>query len=342
MPFTSTQFTRSRRRWTLAVMASLTAALAGLGAPAQAQSAAPAGAWPTKPVRFIVPFSPGGVSDGVARLVAQALGERLGQPVLVDNRPGVSGIVGTQAVARSPGDGYTLMGGTITTHAVNPFFTRQLGYDTVRDFVPITLVGMVSNVLVVPANSRFDSATQIAAELKAKPDSLTYGTAGPGTSQHLSGQLFQKLTQTHMRQIPYKGGSQAMTDLIGGQIDMVFETVAAARPMIDGKRVKVLGITSSKRQSGLPDVPTLAEVGITGFEMQSWQGIFAPAGTPPAIVERLSREIAAIVATPEVQARLRTLGVEPDGRQSEAFAAFQRAEIAKWGQVIKDAGIQAE
>lgn len=163
--------------------------------------------WPSKPVKYVVPFSPGGVSDGVARLIAQHLAGRIGQPVLVENRPGVSGIVGTQATARSPADGYTVMGGTITTHAVNPFFKKDLGYDPVKDLVPVNLIGMVSNALVVPAGSRFDTVSQLAAELKARPDSLTYGTAGAGTSQHLSGQLFQSITGTRMRQIVYKGGS---------------------------------------------------------------------------------------------------------------------------------------
>ena len=298
--------------------------------------------WPTKPIKYVVPFATGGVSDGVARLVAQHLGERLGQPVVIDNRPGVSGILGTQVVARSAPDGYTLMGGTITTHAVNPFFTKNLGYDPVKDFIPLNLVGMVSNVLVVPIDSRFNSVSQVIAELKAKPDSLTYGTAGSGTSQHLSGQLFQNLTQTRMRQIIYKGGSQAMVDLVGGQIDMVFETVAAARPMIDGKRVKMLGVTSSRRLPSLSSVPTLAEAGVPNFEMQSWQGVFAPAGTPKAIAERLGREIAAVVAMPDVQEKLRNLGVEPDGRQVAAFTAFQEAEMVKWRKVIQDANIQAE
>ena len=298
--------------------------------------------WPSKPIKYVVPFSPGGVSDAVARLVAQHLGERLGQPVVIENKPGVSGIVGTQLVARSAPDGYTLMGGTITTHAVNPFFNKNLGYEPVQDFVPVNLIGMVSNVLVVPTSSRFNSVAQVVAELKAKPDSLTYGTAGAGTSQHLSGQLFQSITHTRMRQIIYKGGSQAMIDLVGGQIDMVFETVAAASPMIDGKRVKVLGVTSNRRLANMQDAPTLAEAGVPGFEMQSWQGVFAPVGTPKPIVDRLGREIAALIALPDVQEKLRKLGVEPDGRASEAFIAFQRAEIAKWGKVIQDAGIQAE
>lgn len=313
-----------------------------LGGAAHAQSPEPAPTWPAKPLKYVVPFSPGGVSDGVARLIAQHLGERLGQPVVIDNRPGVSGIVGTQTVARSPADGYTLMGGTITTHAVNPFFNKNLGYDPVEDFAAVNLVGMVSNALVVPENSRFDSVAQVVAELKAKPGGLTYGTAGPGTSQHLSGQLFESITQTRMRQITYKGGSQAMVDLVGGQIDMVFETVAAARPMIDAGRVKVLGVTAAKRLDSLPGVPTLAEAGAPNFEMQSWQGVFAPAGTPRPVVERLAREIAAIVAMADVQQKLRNLGVEPDGRRAEAFAAFQQSEIAKWGKVIKSAGIQAE
>ena len=325
-------------RRTLGTAALLAAATALLPLAASAQAAD----WPSKPIRYVVPFSTGGVSDGVARLIAQHLGERLGQPVVVENKPGVSGIVGTQYVARAQPDGYTFMGGTITTHAVNPFFSKNLGYDPVKDFVPVNLVGMVSNVLVVPANSRFDSVQQITAELKAKPDSLTYGTAGAGTSQHLSGQLYQSLTGTQLRQIIYKGGSQAMIDLVGGQIDMVFETVAAARPMIDAKRVKVLGVTSKARLADLPGVPSLAEAGVTGFEMQSWQGVFAPAGTPQPIVDRVAREVAAIVKAPEVQARLRNMGVEPDGRASAPFIEFQRAEVAKWGKVIRDAGIQAE
>lgn len=323
------------RKWSTVGIAAIAVA-AGGQAHAQSQ------AWPTKPIKYVVPFSPGGVSDGVARLIAQHLGEKLGQPMVIENKPGVSGILGTQSVARAPADGYTIMGGTITTHAVNPFFTKNLGYEPVKDFTPVNLVGMVSNVLVVPADSRFNSAQQIIAELKAKPDGLTYGTAGAGTSQHLSGQLFQSITGTQLRQIVYKGGSQAMVDLVGGQIDMVFETVAAARPMIDGKRVKVLGVTAKTRLASMPGVPSLAEAGVPNFEMQSWQGVFAPAGTPKHIVDRLGKEIAAIVAMPEVQAKLRNLGVEPDGRTSEPFAAFQRAEIAKWGKVINDAGIQAD
>jgi len=325
--------------WHLIRSVICTAAFALTGPLAHAQAAP---AWPTKPIRYIVPFSPGGVSDGVARLMAEQLSTRLGQSVIVENKPGVSGLVGTQQVARAEPDGYTVMGGTITTHAVNPFFIKSLGYDPVKDFVPVSLVGMVSNALVVRADSRFNTVQDVIDAARADPDGLTYGSAGAGTSQHLSGELFQSISKTRMRQIIYKGGSQAMVDLIGGQIDVIFETVAAARPMIDAKRVKVLGVTSAKPLDDLPGVKPLAELGLPGFEMQSWQGIFAPAGTPAPIVAKMATEIAAVVKIPEVRAKLLQLGVQPDGRDSAAFATFQLAEIEKWRTVIKDAGIKSE
>jgi tripartite-type tricarboxylate transporter receptor subunit TctC len=321
-------------------MAALGATLAAV--PTLAHAAGASAAWPTHSIRYIVPFSPGGVSDGVARLIAEQLTARLGQSVIVENKPGVSGIVGTKLAARAEPDGYTIVGGTITTHAVNPFFVKSLGYDPVKDFAPVALVGMVSNALVVRANSPYDSVQAVIDAARAKPDTLTYGTAGPGTSQHLSGQLFQSISGTRLRQIVYKGGSQSMIDLLGGQIDMVFDTVAAERPMIDAGKVKVLGVTSAKPLDDLPQAKPLAELGLPGFEMQSWQGIFAPAGTPAPVVERLAREIAAAVAMPEVRAKLTMLGVAPDGRGPAEFAAFQRNEIEKWGNVIKNAGIQAD
>ena len=325
--------------WHLIRSVICTAAFALAGPLAHAQAAP---AWPTKPIRYIVPFSPGGVSDGVARLMAEQLSTRLGQSVIVENKPGVSGLVGTQQVARAEPDGYTVMGGTITTHAVNPFFIKSLGYDPVKDFVPVSLVGMVSNALVVRADSRFNTVQDVIDAARADPDGLTYGSAGAGTSQHLSGELFQSISKTRMRQIIYKGGSQAMVDLIGGQIDVIFETVAAARPMIDAKRVKVLGVTSAKPLDDLPGVKPLSELGLPGFEMQSWQGIFAPAGTPAPIVAKMATEIAAVVKIPEVRAKLLQLGVQPDGRDSAAFATFQLAEIEKWRTVIKDAGLKSE
>lgn len=314
------------------------AALLAIGPIVHAQSATK---WPEKPVRYIVPFSPGGVSDGVARLLAEQLSKQLGQSMIIENKPGVSGILGTQTVARSAPDGYTIMGGTITTHAVNPFFVKSLSYDPIKDFTPVALVGMVSNALVVRADSPFNSVQDVIDAARKKPGALNYGTAGPGTSQHLSGQLFQSITKTSLQQISYKGGSQAMVDLIGGQIDLIFETVAAARPMIDSKRVKVLGVTSAKALADLPGVKPLAELGVPGFEMQSWQGVFAPAGTPQAVVDKLAHEIAIAVKMPEFGAKLRQLGVEPDGRGSKEFGAFQAAEVQKWHKVVQEAGIKA-
>jgi tripartite-type tricarboxylate transporter receptor subunit TctC len=298
--------------------------------------------WPSKPIKYIVPFGTGGVSDGVGRLLSLHLGTQLKQSVIVENKPGVSGIVGTQFVAKAPADGYTIIGGTITTHAVNPFFSKNLGYDPVTDFVPLAMVGTVSNVLVVPVNSKFNSVEDVIKELKRNPDGLTYGSSGAGTSQHLSGQLFQSLTDTKMRQIIYKGGSQAMIDLAGGQLDMIFETYAAARPMIEAKKVKVLGVTSAKRLPELPAVPTIAEAGIPGFEMQSWQGVFMPSGASVQLVDKLSKDLSEVIKNPEVQAKLRAMGVEPDGRGTRAFAEFQRAEVTKWAKVVKDAGIKAD
>lgn len=298
--------------------------------------------WPSKPIKLVVPFSPGGVTDATARIVAEGLSKRLGQPVVIDNKPGVSGILGTQLAARAEPDGYTIIEGTITTHAVNPFFYKKLNYDPLKDFIAVNLVGTVSNVLVVANESPYKSVEQIVAALKAKPGSLTFGTAGPGSSQQLSGQLFQSITGTQLQQISYKGGAAAMTDLIGGQIDLVFETVAAAKPMLDGKRVRAIGVSSKHPLPGLPGIQPLADQGLKGFEMQSWQGIFVPAGTPKPIVERLSAEISAVVNTPAVLQRLRALGAEPDAMTPSTFSAFQKAEIAKWGKVTREAGVHPE
>lgn len=298
--------------------------------------------WPIKPIKYVVPFSTGGVSDNVARVISQFSDDGLGQSIIVENKPGVSGIAGTQFVSVSPPDGYTIIGGTITTHAVNPFFFKKLGYDPQKDFTAVALVGTVSNVLVVPANSPYKSVEQLIQKLKMEPESLTYGTAGAGTSQHLSGQLFQSLTGTKMRQIAYKGGSQAMVDLVGNQIDLVFETIAAAKPMIDAKLVIPLAVTSKKRVSSLPGVPPLAEVGVPGFEMQSWQGIFVPTKTPDPIIQKLNNYINSVTTSVKGREKLISLGVEPDPMSAKQFSDFQASEIKKWGKVIKDSGIQAE
>lgn len=333
----SNEFSSRRRKSLGAAAAMLAAAWAfSLGTASAAEP------WPTKPIRYVVPFGAGGLADSVARLISQPLGEWLGQPVVVENRPGVSGVVGTKLVANSPADGYTLVGGTITTHAVIPYFNSSIGYDVVNDFTPVHLLGTVANVLVVNVDSPYKTLPDLLDALKSRPDELTYGTAGPGTSQHLSGELLQSLTETRMRQIPYKGGTQAMTDLIGGQIDMIFETSTVAKSLIDSERVRALGTTGPTAVEGLEGILPIAEQGIDGFDVQSWQGVFAPAGTPQPVIDKLAEGISVVLEMPEIRIRMKALGIEPGAMGSNAFAQYQGEEIERWGQVIRSAGIKAE
>jgi tripartite-type tricarboxylate transporter receptor subunit TctC len=298
--------------------------------------------WPTKPIRYIVPFGAGGLADSMARAIAQPLSERLGQPIVIENRPGVSGVLGTQLAARATPDGYTLAGGTITTHAVVPFFNKTIEYDPVKDFAPVSLVGTVTNVLVVNEKSPYHSLADLLAGLRANPNALTYGTAGPGTSQHLAGELLQSLTGTQMRQIPYKGGTQVMTDLMGGQIDMTFETSTVARPLIEGHRVRALGSTGPTPIQNLPNVVPIANQGVPGFDVQSWQGVFVPAGTPAAIVDKLASNIEAVLQTPEVRQHLAQMGMQIAYKGPADFSRYQSDEIARWGKLLTEAGIKPE
>jgi tripartite-type tricarboxylate transporter receptor subunit TctC len=328
---------RASRRAAMRTAAAVAVAMLGLSATASA-----ADAWPSKPIRYVVPFGAGGLADSVARLIAQPLGDWLGQPVVVENRAGVSGVVGTQMVAKSPADGYTLVGGTITTHAVIPYFNKSIGYDVVKDFKPVHMLGTVTNVLVVNVDSPYKTFPDLLNALRAKPDELTFGTAGPGTSQHLAGELLQSLTNTRMRQIPYKGGTQAMTDLIGGQIDMIFETSTVAKTLIDSQRVRALGSTGPDPVEGLPDVLPLAQQGIEGFDVRSWQGVFAPAGTPDEVVKKLADGIDEVLKMPEIRTRMATLGIVPSDMGPAEFAQYQAQEIERWGKVISSAGIEAQ
>lgn len=316
----------------------------GLAGPAGlvASGARAADAWPAKPIHYIVPFAAGGLADAVARIIAPPLSERLGQPVVIDNRAGVSGVVGTQMAARSKPDGYTIIGGTITTHSVVQFLNKSIGYDPVKDFEPVIMVGTVTNILVVNENSKYKNLKDLIADMKARPDALTFGTAGPGTTQHLAGELFQSLTHTKMRPIAYKGGAAAITDLMGGQIDMVFETSTVAKPLVLANKVRALGTTGLEPVAGLTGVKPIADEGLPGFDVRSWQGIFVPAGTPKSVVTRLADELDAVLKTPEVQQRMAAVGVDISGMGPDAFAKFQNAEIARWGKVIKDAGITAQ
>lgn len=298
--------------------------------------------WPSRTVRYVVPFAPGGTTDILARLVAQKLAASLGQPVIVENKPGAGGNIGSDFVAKSAPDGYTILGGTISSHAINVSMYANMPYDAIKNFAPITLIGSLPNVLIVHPDFPARTVQEFIAAAKAKPGSITYASSGQGTSQHQSGELFESLTGTALVHIPYRGGGPAMQDLLAGQVNASFENFVAAAPHIKSGKVRALGVTSTTRVKGYEEIPTIAEAGVRGFNVVSWQGVFAPAGTPRAVIDRLNAEIVKILRMPDVRERMATMGLEPVGNTPEEFAAFQRAEIAKWAKVVKAANIKAE
>ncbi|MBI3714677.1 MAG: tripartite tricarboxylate transporter substrate binding protein [Betaproteobacteria bacterium] len=297
--------------------------------------------WPSKPIKYIVPFPPGGTTDILARLIGAKLATALGQPVLVDNKPGAGGNIGSDFVAKSAPDGYTILGGTISSHAINVSMYKQMPYDPIKDFQAVTLIGTNANVLIVDPKLAAKNVKELIAMAKAKPGSMSFASAGNGTSQHLSGELFKAMAGLDMVHIPYKGSAPAISDVMGGQVPMMFDTTVVAAPHIKSGNVRALAVTSAKRVKGLDTIPTMAEAGVPGYELVSWQGVFAPAGTPKDIVKRLQSEIVKILAMPDIRERLDALGVEPVGNTPEEFSVFQKAEITKWAKVIKDAHIEA-
>ena len=296
--------------------------------------------FPSKPLRIVVPFSPGGVADSSARVISDKLGARLGQSVLVENRPGASGNIGTQQVAASPPDGYTLLLGFDGTMVVNPHVYAKLPFDTLRDFAPVTKLGDATLILVahpsVPAKD-LREFLQI-----AKKQNFSYGSAGTGSTPHLAGELLAQRTGIGLTHVPYKGGGQAMGDVVGGQIPLVFTAIATAQQFVKAGKLKGLGISSARRSSSLPEVPTFVESGLDGFVVDSWVGILAPAKTPQPIVARLQKEIAAVLAEPETRERYATLGIEPAGNSPEQFTEQIRADLARWEKVVRQAGIRIE
>ncbi|MFC5522488.1 Bug family tripartite tricarboxylate transporter substrate binding protein [Polaromonas jejuensis] len=324
-----------RRSFMLSTLASAIAGAVAL--PGWAQDK-----WPTKPVTYIVPFPAGGTTDILGRLIGQKLGPALGTTIVVDNRGGAGGSVGSEVASRAPADGYTLLGGTISSHAINVSLYPRLGYDPVKSFTPVTLIGTNPVVLIVGQNSPYKSLQDVLAAARAKPKTISSASAGNGTSQHLALELLGFKSGTQFIHVPYKGSGPAIQDVIGGQVDMMFDTTVVAGPHIQSGKVRALAVTSAKRLESLPSVPTVAESGVPGFEVLSWQAIFAPAGTPRPLVERLHAEIAKILQQPEMQERLKALGMQPSAMAMDQFASFQKAEVEKWAQVIKAANIKLE
>ncbi|MEN3296735.1 MAG: putative tricarboxylic transport rane protein [Burkholderiales bacterium] len=303
---------------------------------------ASAQSWPAKPLKIIVPFTPGGNTDIVARMVGEGLSKTFGQPVLIENKPGAAGLLGATAVAKSPADGYTYLMGTVGTHAINAGLYSKMPYDTVKDFTPVTLVASVPNILVVPPSLPVNSVKDLIAYLKAHPDKANFASSGSGTSIHLSGELFKIKTGVAMTHIAYKGSPPALTDLMGGQVQLMFDNLPTSLPYVKAGKLKALAVTTAKRIPALPDVPTVAESGFPGFETGSWFGLFAPAGTPKEIIARVDAEVRKMVQSPELREKLIQQGAEPVGMGSEEFAAHVKSELAKWGEVVKASGAKAD
>lgn len=322
----------------LAAIVLVVGATAGVlsAAPAQAQ-----GAWPDKPLKLVVPYPAGGNADNTARLLATQLGQRLGQQVVVDNRPGGSGTIGAAVVAKAPADGYTLLLDA-TAFTVNPSLFPKLPFDAAKDFAPISLVLQVPLLMVVPANSPFQSVADVAKAARARPGHLTYASAGNGGAQHLAGELFKQGQKVAITHIPYRGGAPALTDLIGGQVDVMFSATTASGPFVKSGKLRALAISSPRRVEGWESVPTVAESGVPGFQVSEWNGLFAPAGTPRPVLERLEAETRAIVASPEMKKRFAELGVQGVGSSAQEFSSFLKAETTKWAEVIRTSGIRMD
>lgn len=322
-----------------AVVAAFTAlpALLVFSAPAFATEA-----FPSRPLRLVVPFTPGGTTDILARLVAQKAGEVLGQPVVVDNRPGAGGNIGAEAVARSPADGYTLLMGTLGTQVTNQFIYPRMPYDSARDFVPVTLVANSPNVLLVNSTLNARSVGELVTLARREPGKINYASTSTGGSPHLSGELLSMMAGVSMQHVPYKGAAPAMTDLLAGQVNLMFDNLPSALAQIQAGKVTALAVTSVQRASVLPSVPTVRESGLPGYEVNSWFGLLAPAGTPPERVHQLQQAVDKALAMPDVRKRIEQLGAEPGGEGSAAFAAQIKGDTEKWSRVIRTAGIKAQ
>ena len=322
--------------WAPAPCAAIAAALMVAG------GAAAQPAFPAKPIRFVVPFPAGGPLDITARAIGQELNRSLGQPVIVDNRPGAGGNIGADVVAKSPPDGHTILMGAVSTHAINPTLYAKIPYDPIRDFAPVTLVTSVPNVLVLHPSVPARNVKELIAIAKARPGQLNFASGSTGSAGHLAGELFKTMAGVDMVHVPYKGAAPAVVDLLAGHVSLMFDNMSSALPNVKTGRVRALAVTTLKRSPMLPSLPTIDESGLRGFDISTWFGVFAPGGTPSAIVARLHAEIVRALATSDMRERLALLGAEPVGNSPEEFAAFVRAEIPKYAKVISASGAKAD
>ena len=297
--------------------------------------------WPSRAVTIVVPFAAGGTTDMVARPIAQVLSQRLGQPVVVDNRAGAGGTLAAAAVAKAPADGYTVFLATVA-HTMAPGLYKSLPYNFEKDFEPITLAAQVPNILIVNPALPVKSVDDLMAYIKANPGKVNYGSAGPGSTEHMSGELFRSMLGANIVHVPYKGGAPMMTDLISGQIQMAIETSGSATPQIQAGAVRALAVSTARRSPFFPDLPTLAEAGLKDYDVTTWYGFLVPKGTPKEICDKLYGQISEALKSPEIRARLKDMGAEPGGDTPVEFARFIHAETDKWGKVAKEAGAKIE
>jgi tripartite-type tricarboxylate transporter receptor subunit TctC len=298
--------------------------------------------YPSKPIRFVVPYPAGGPLDTVARLLGQRVSESTRQPVIVDNKPGAGGNIGADAVAKAAPDGYTILMGAVATHAINPTLYAGIPYDPAKDFIPVTQIASTPNVLVVNPAVPAASVREFIAYAKANPGKLNFGSGSTGSAGHLAGELFKTMAGIEMTHVPYKGAAPAMNDLIGGRIQLMFDNLASSLAQVRAGKVRALAVTTAKRSALAPELPTIAESGLPGFDINTWFGIFLPAGTPPAIVERLHAEFTEALAAPDIREKMLDLGAEPVGSTPADFAAYIRSESGKYARLIKASGARAD
>lgn len=299
-------------------------------------------AWPAKPIRLVVPYSAGGTADLLGRSIARKLGESLGQQVIIENRTGAGGGIGADLVAKSKSDGYTLLMGTIATHAINPNLYPDNPYDPVKDFAPVLLVATMPNLLVVNPAVPAKNVRELIALAKAKPGELAFASAGSGTTQHLSGELFKKMAGVDMLHIPYKGNAPAVADLVGGQVQVMFDNIPISLQQVRAGKLRALAVTGPKRSPVLPDIPTIAEAALPGYSVTSWFALFAPAGTPAEIVATLNKEAHKALGDKTVHQQLVDQGIEPAGGTPEQLAAHIRAELSRWKKIVAESGATVE